>query len=170
MKERIIIAALVAWSGAALLGLGALAYEWDWEGYQPEQPIAFSHVRHVEKNGLECAHCHRFADKGPQATAPAMSICGECHGAMTTDNPEIKKLQGYLREGKVVEWVKVHNNPWHVNFTHKRHIAKGVACETCHGEVRMMEQERRMRSLEMGWCVQCHRQNGASDDCYVCHK
>jgi len=156
----------------AVAGLiGALGFAYGaLEDTAPEQPVAFSHVRHVGEVGLDCEHCHEYADKGPRATVPAMSICADCHEGMETENPEVKKLQGYLKRNEPVPWVKVHDLPWHALFNHKRHVRAGVECATCHGQLETMERVRRVRSLEMGWCVNCHRNKGAPTDCWTCHK
>lgn len=99
-----------------------------------------------------------------------MKICADCHLKVATDKPEVKKLMKYWEDKQPVPWNKVHNLPWHVHFTHKRHIKAGIDCSVCHGEVRAMTTARQVRSLEMGWCVNCHREKGAPTDCLVCHK
>jgi hypothetical protein len=168
--SRVLILAVVAYFGLAALALGAVAAFWQLSAVAPEQPIAFSHALHAGRSEIACSHCHVAAANGPRATVPAMSVCAECHAAMTTQNPEILALQEHLKNGTPILWTQVHQLPWHVHFTHKRHVRAGVACETCHGEVETMERLRRARSLEMGWCVGCHRLEGASTDCLTCHK
>jgi len=170
MKRGLLVVLLMGFFG--LCGLGVLTLGWMWyqDDRPPVQPIAFSHERHVSQVKLPCEHCHQNARKGPQATVPPMSVCAACHAQMKTGNPEVLKLQSYLKEGRPVEWTKVHRLPWHVLFTHKRHLAAGVACQTCHGQVAVMPRMRKLRSLQMGWCVGCHRDKGASRDCWTCHK
>ena len=170
MKKALILMAVSGFYATCIAAKHGVGFLWYLEDVAPEQPIAFSHVRHAGELALECTKCHQYADKGKRATVPAMSICAECHGKMETDNPEVKKLQEYLAEDRPVEWVKVHDLPWHVHFTHKRHIKAGVECRTCHGDVEGMPRMRRVRSLEMGWCVGCHRMKEASTDCLTCHK
>jgi len=160
---------LTAYFLAVLAAVGALA--WDWRKHEaPVQPIAFPHPTHITKVGLACTHCHTTVDKSPRAGVPAMSICMECHKSAATDRPEIKKLAGYWDRKEPVPWIKVHILPWHVRFTHKRHIKAGVDCAVCHGEVKAEMRIRQVRSLRMGFCVNCHRQKGASTDCWTCHK
>lgn len=168
--NKFIVLALTGYFGLMLLALGGLAGHWLATGLPPEQPVAFSHKVHLTRVGLKCTHCHQYADKGEQATVPAMSICMACHKNVKTDSPEIQKLTKAWEAGEGVEWLKVHDLPWHVHFTHKRHIKAGIECQRCHGEVRGMDQMRQVRSLEMGWCVSCHRLNAASTDCLTCHK
>jgi hypothetical protein len=170
MMKRGVTLGLVGYFVIGLVTLFAEYALWQRQRLAPEQPIAFSHHRHVAQNGLVCDKCHAYADKGPRATVPAMSICAECHAQMKSNDAEIVRLQGYFRDERPVEWARIHTLPWHARFSHKYHLRRGVACETCHGEVRTMIRVRRMRSLSMGWCVACHRQKGASDDCVVCHR
>ncbi len=168
--NKFIVLALTGYFGLMLLGFAGLAGHWHATGLPPVQPIAFSHQLHLNTVGLNCTHCHQYADQGKQATVPAMSICMACHKNVKTDSPEIQKLSQAWEGGEGVEWVKVHDLPWHVHFTHKRHIKAGIECQSCHGEVQAMEQMRQVRSLEMGWCVSCHRLNAAPTDCLTCHK
>lgn len=143
---------------------------WKENTNQPVQPIAFSHQKHAGELGLECSTCHQYADKGPHATVPAVSICMSCHENVATDRLEIQKLTKFWNDKEPIPWIKIHNLPWHVVFTHKRHVKAGVECQTCHGEVQTMQVVRQVRSLKMGWCVSCHRQNNAPTDCLTCHK
>ena len=89
---------------------------------------------------------------------------------MKTESEEIKKLAEHYKTGTPVEWEPVHRLPEHVYFTHERHVKAGVACQTCHGQVQLMPQVEKASSLKMGWCLSCHRENGASIDCAVCHR
>jgi len=150
-------------------------------GYRPEQPIPFSHVTHVQKNQMDCQYCHWSVSKAAYAAIPEMQTCMGCHGALAPGLPpkipgstpekqeQIKKLGEYWASGKPVEWVKVHVMPDHVHFNHKRHVKAGVTCQECHGQVPKMEVVERVSSMKMGWCIDCHRQKGASIDCSVCH-
>lgn len=150
-----------------VVGLG---FHWHFLERKPEQPIAFSHNIHMEKVGLACDHCHRYADKSPRAGIPAVSICMKCHETAAADKPGIKKLKQYWDKKEPIPWLKVHNPGWHVYFTHKRHIKANIDCTHCHGQVKGMDTVRQVRSLEMGWCVNCHRENNAPFDCLTCHK
>jgi len=94
----------------------------------------------------------------------------ECHVKVKTDSPEIQKLTAAWADGRPIEWKRVHSLPWHARFTHKPHIGAGIECTTCHGEVAGMAVMRQARSLEMGWCLNCHRQKSAPTDCLTCHK
>ncbi len=147
--------------------LGLLKYA---RGYKPEQPINFSHVIHVQKNNMECTYCHSGVNKSPYATIPAVDTCMGCHKLVKTESEEIKKLTEYYEKGEPVPWEPVHHLPEHVYFTHERHIKAGIGCQNCHGQVQEMEKVEKASSLKMGFCVSCHRENGASIDCAVCHQ
>jgi hypothetical protein len=138
-------------------------------GYRPEQPIHYSHRLHIEKNQMECQYCHSGVTKSNFATIPSVDLCMGCHKAVKTDSPEIKKLKDYFDKGQPVPWEPVNNLPEHVRFNHKRHLKAGVSCQNCHGQIQKMTVVERMASLKMGFCVSCHRENGASIDCSTCH-
>src|SRR4030067_1952114 len=93
-----------------------------------------------------------------------------CHRAIATDKEEIRKLTRHYEEKRPVLWIRVYSLPEHVYFSHKRHAKAGVDCAECHGMVGAMIKIRRVGSLEMGWCVSCHRVKGAPRDCATCHK
>ena len=136
----------------------------------PVQPINFSHRLHTTTVGLQCTYCHRYGDKGLTPGVPEVSVCMNCHKSVKVNSPEIIKLTKYWNEKQPVPWIQVHHLPEHVYFPHKRHVRAGVACETCHGDVKGMDRIYQARSLEMGWCVTCHRANKAPTDCWTCHK
>ena len=146
----------------------------DWHVYKrpPDQPIAFSHRIHAGQLSLECTFCHESMDKSPFAGIPPVEKCMSCHATVATDRPEIIKLAGYWENQEPMEWVRVHRIRIrkYVYFSHKRHVKAGLDCAQCHGEVKYMDKVRRVSSLEMGWCVSCHRENGASTDCLICHQ
>lgn len=170
MKNRIVRFILFAYFAAFAVLLLALGYHWSHYEEAPDQPIAFSHKKHVGELELECTTCHVNADKGKHATAPAVSVCMSCHEGVATDKPEVQKLTKFWQDKQPIPWAQVHQVKPHVYFTHKRHIKAGLECANCHGEVATMDKIRRVRSLKMGWCVDCHRAKGAPLDCYTCHK
>jgi len=142
-------------------------------GYKPEQPINFSHVTHVLQNKMECQYCHWSVQKSPYAVIPEVETCMGCHtlvrGSTPEQQAEIAKLAEYYQNEEPIPWVKVHVTPDYVKFNHKRHVAAGVGCQECHGQVPNMEVVERVTSMKMGWCIDCHREQGASIDCYTCH-
>lgn len=138
-------------------------------GYAPVQPLAFSHKIHSGQNKIPCLYCHTNAERSPHATVPSMNICMGCHNVVATNKPEIMKLRQAYTDKRSVEWIRIHSVPDFVYFNHSAHIAKGVACQTCHGPVETMERVYQVRRLNMGDCVTCHRQNKASISCNTCH-
>jgi hypothetical protein len=136
----------------------------------PTQPIAFSHQIHVSRVGLPCTFCHIYVDKSRRAGVPSVQKCMSCHSVIAVDRPEIKKLHRYWNDKEPIPWVKVHNMPGHVYFSHKRHVKAGLECSACHGEIKNVSVVRRVSSLKMGFCVTCHRAKKASLDCLTCHQ
>lgn len=138
-------------------------------GYKPVQPLNYNHQIHVEKNNMECQYCHSGVSKSPFATVPAVETCMGCHKSILSDRPDIQKLQKHFEEKEPVIWEPVNRLPEHAVFTHERHIKAGVGCHSCHGQVQKMDVVEKVSSLKMGFCVSCHRDQGASTDCAVCH-
>ncbi len=170
MTRKLITAAFIVYVVVCAAGVLVLAQVRGNGAFGPDQPIDFHHPIHVTTVGLECTHCHQTADGSRHAGIPAVETCMECHESAATDRPEVQKLIAYWEEGEPIEWTAVHALPWHVHFTHKRHIQAGVECATCHGPVEAQPRVRQVRSLKMGWCVGCHRERGADTDCMVCHR
>jgi len=133
------------------------------------QPIAFSHRIHAGTNAIPCQLCHTYARRGPVAGIPSVQRCVQCHQTVTPEEPEVVKLMAYWKDKKPIAWVRVHDLPDFVRFTHKPHVAAGVACQTCHGDVAKMEGAVQTESLSMGWCLNCHKERHAPTDCLVCH-
>ena len=141
------------------------------KGYQPEQPLPFSHALHVGTHNIQCQYCHSQVERSRHANIPALSTCMNCHLQVKTNSPFITKLREAYDKGGSIEWVKVHMLPDHVHFNHSAHLAKGVNCQTCHGEIEKMEVVKQNADLSMGWCINCHRQpeNKAPLTCTTCH-
>ncbi|MBA4139269.1 MAG: c-type cytochrome [Segetibacter sp.] len=156
------------------------------QGYQPEQPIYYSHKVHVGTNQISCLYCHGGAQESKHANIPSLNVCMNCHMAINEYNgkdkiykedgtevngtAEIQKLYKYAgydpavskvwdpNKAKPVEWVRIHNLPDHVYFNHSQHVKAGkVACQTCHGEIQKMDEVHQFADLSMGWCINCHR-------------
>ena len=147
-----------------------------------KQPIAYSHKIHAGQLGMDCLYCHTNVDKSPVANLPNVETCMNCHkyvkrrAGQKADSPEIAKLAKYYDDKKTIPWVHVNWLPDHVGFNHKRHVLGGIRCQTCHGPVQEMTVEHRVVTLNMGFCVTCHKANRdnaahpASLDCWTCHK
>ena len=126
----------------------------------PDQPIPFSHKHHVGDDGIDCRYCHTSVEKSGFAGIPSTAICMTCHSQLFTDAPMLEPLRESARSGVPIRWVRVHDLPDFVFFDHSIHIAKGVGCVECHGRVDRMPRIERVASLEMQWCLGCHRNPG----------
>lgn len=137
-------------------------------GYAPEQPIKFNHKLHAGELGIQCQYCHTGAEKGKQAGIPPISTCMNCHSYVKEGaqygNVEINKIKEAYNTKKPVRWVRIHNLPDHVYFNHSQHVVAGkVKCQTCHGAVQEMAKVQQISTLEMGWCINCHREMKIDD-------
>lgn len=122
-----------------------------------EQPVPFSHARHVAGNGLDCRYCHTSVETGPFAGIPPTETCMTCHSQVLGDQSMFDPLYKSWDTGEPVEWLRIHDVPDFVYFNHSIHIAKGVGCETCHGRVDKMPLTWKVNTLHMKWCLECHR-------------
>lgn len=136
----------------------------------PIQPIPFDHTRHAGELGIPCEFCHRGVETQAAATIPSVEQCMFCHRVVGKDNPEVQALVAHWEQNEAIEWVRVHRLPDQVRFVHEAHIRAGLACSTCHGDVQTMKVVKQAVNLNMGMCMNCHRERGASLDCATCHK
>jgi len=153
------------------LGLGGWAFldTFSNVGYAPQQPVPFSHKLHAGTRKIPCLYCHSNAERSRHATIPSTNVCMNCHLVVRTDRPAIQTVTKLYEEGKAIPWVRVHRVPDYVYFSHRWHVARGIACQTCHGQVQNMDVIRQAENLKMGWYISCHRQNKASQECNTCH-
>jgi hypothetical protein len=131
-------------------------------GYSPLQPVKFSHAVHAGQNKTDCIYCHSSAKTSKAAGFPAENVCMNCHIVVRNGTrsgiSEISKVISAYENMKPIEWIKVHNLPDHVFFSHAQHVsAGGVACQECHGKVEEMDVISQANDLSMGWCINCHR-------------
>jgi hypothetical protein len=183
MKQHWLIGGL-----AGVFALGGLAFV---QGGAPQdagaegavvasvQPIAFPHDLHAGSEegqaNMNCQFCHFSAERSVDAGIPSVATCWGCHQVIPgANNPaEVSKIQGYVERGESIPWVRIYKISDHAHFPHMRHVNADITCQTCHGEVQEMgvisERDPAWGGNNMGWCVDCHRQNEASIDCAVCH-
>lgn len=143
------------------------------QGYQPEQPIKFSHALHAGTHKIDCQYCHSSASKSKHSNIPSVNTCMNCHKVVQKGpkygTEEIAKIYKYAdynpdsrmygSNAKPIEWVRIHNLPDHVYFNHAQHVkVGGQACQNCHGPIEEMEEVYQYAPLSMGWCINCHRQ------------
>jgi formamidopyrimidine-DNA glycosylase len=135
-----------------------------------QQPIPFPHKTHIAKKAV-CTDCHETVEKGPIAGIPSVKTCMICHDQIATDHPLIKQVASYSQKGIEIPWQRVYGftHEAHVRFQHAPHIRANVDCAACHGDVANQTVAERVVDHNMGFCVNCHRQKGASNDCLTCH-
>ena len=122
-----------------------------------EQPVPFSHKHHVGDDGIDCRYCHVSVETSAFAGIPPLATCMSCHSQLFNDAPVLKPLVDAYRTGAALSWSRVHDLPDFVYFDHSIHVNKGVGCSTCHGPVDVMPLTWRVASLDMQWCLDCHR-------------
>jgi len=122
-----------------------------------EQPVPFSHQHHVRDDGIDCRYCHTSVETSAFAGIPPLATCMTCHSKLFTDASVLAPLRDAYAGRAPLAWNRVHDLPDFVYFDHSVHIAKGVGCSTCHGAVDRMPLTRRVASLYMQWCLDCHR-------------
>jgi hypothetical protein len=130
---------------------------WTQQGAPHEQPVPFSHKHHVTDAGLDCRYCHTSVETSSFAGIPATQICMNCHSQIWTNAAVLEPIRASWQTGKPIAWQRVHNLPDYVYFNHSIHVSKGVGCSTCHGPVDQMALTWQANSLQMEWCVECHR-------------
>jgi hypothetical protein len=151
--------------GAALLLVAVLAVAYyyirsPWYtgvGVPVDQPVPFSHEHHVGGLGIDCRYCHTTVEQSSTANIPPTYTCMSCHSQIWNDSPTLKPVRDSLANGTPIHWNRVYNLPDFVYFNHSIHVAKGVGCETCHGRVDQMPLTWKAQSLQMKWCLDCHR-------------
>lgn len=156
-------------------------------GYQPPQPIAYSHKIHAGDLKIDCRYCHSDVDKSRQANIPSPSVCMNCHSLVKKESPEIQKLTDYYTKGIPIEWKRVHRVPDFAYFNHSVHVNKGIDCSNCHGNVAAMDKVEQVKDFSMKACLDCHRDphvsikniipgkegikiNNGPTNCSACHR
>jgi hypothetical protein len=127
------------------------------QGVARQQPIQFSHKHHAGELGIDCRYCHTQVEWAAYAGIPSTAICMNCHSQIWVDSPILEPVRASWRSGRSLVWLRVHNLPDFVYFDHGVHVLKGIACETCHGRVDEMNLMAQAASLQMEWCLGCHR-------------
>jgi len=154
----------IAAVGLALLGGGVTFVFWYYfspkhlqVGYEPRQPVPYSHRLHAGELGIDCRYCHANVEKSAVAMIPPTQTCMNCHSLIKTDSAKLEPVRESWKTGKAIEWVKVHKLPEHAYFNHSAHLGAGVGCVSCHGRIDQMEVVKVSQPIGMGWCLDCHR-------------
>ena len=122
-----------------------------------EQPVPFSHAHHVGGLGIDCRYCHTTVEVSAFAGMPPTQTCMNCHSQIWARSPMLEPVRASLKSGEPIRWTRVHDLPDFVYFDHSIHVAKGVGCATCHGQVDRMPLMWQHSTLQMEWCLECHR-------------
>ena len=153
--------------GALLLGVGVtagLTYyftpKYTRVGYQPIQPVAFSHAIHAGQLGLDCRYCHNGVEKSWFSNIPSANTCMNCHNQVLKDDPKLALVRESAQSGKPIPWVQIHKTPDYVYFNHSVHVNRGVSCVHCHGPIHKMDEVYHAKPLSMTFCLDCHRNPG----------
>jgi hypothetical protein len=126
-------------------------------GYQPVQPVAYSHKLHVGDLGLDCRYCHASVESSAVANVPPTQTCMNCHQTVKRDSPLLAPIRESMQSGRPMRWIRVHKLPEYAYFTHNMHVTAGIGCVTCHGRIDEMETVTQVAPLSMSWCLDCHR-------------
>jgi hypothetical protein len=126
-------------------------------GYQPKQPVPYSHKLHAGDLGMDCRYCHANVEKSAVAMVPPTATCMNCHTWVKKESAALEPIRKSWADGSPVEWVRIHKVPDYAFFDHSAHLAAGVGCSTCHGRVDQMVKMHQAEPLSMGWCLDCHR-------------
>jgi hypothetical protein len=154
---QILIGALV--TGPAVVG-GVWYYftpKYTRGGYQPQQPVAFSHAIHVDQVGMDCRYCHDDVEKAWYSNVPSAAVCMNCHTQVLKDSPKLELVRESAATGKSIPWLQVHKVPDYVYFNHSVHVNRGISCVHCHGQINALDEVRHEKPLSMAFCLECHR-------------
>ena len=122
-----------------------------------DQPIPFSHKHHVTDDGIDCRYCHTSVETSHYAGLPSTEICMSCHSQVWSNATMLEPLRESFRTNQSIAWTRIHDLPEFVYFNHSIHLKKGIGCATCHGRVDQMPLMMKVNTLNMNWCVECHR-------------
>jgi hypothetical protein len=126
-------------------------------GYQPIQPVAFSHATHAGQLGIDCRYCHSTVEKSWFSNIPSSSTCMNCHNQVLKDDPRLALVRESAASGKPIPWVQIHRVPDFVYFNHSVHVTRGISCVECHGRIDQMDEVYHAKPLSMAFCLDCHR-------------
>src|SRR5499433_3141887 len=149
----IFIIAAIAWAGAEIQRspYNTRAF------VARQQPVQFSHKHHAGDDGIDCRYCHTTVETAGTAGMPATKTCMNCHSQLFANSPYLEIVRESWRTGQPIKWTRVHDLPDFAYFNHSIHVSKGVGCSTCHGQVDEMPLMWNTSSLQMEWCLECHR-------------
>ena len=127
------------------------------QGQRADQPVPFSHKHHVQGLGIQCQYCHTSVEKSSYAGIPPTKTCMNCHAQIWTNASLLQPVRDSWATGESIQWIRVHDLPDYVYFNHEIHVNKGIGCASCHGRVDQMPLMYEQNTLQMEWCLNCHR-------------
>jgi len=150
--------------GLVLVGTAVTAGVWYYftpkytrVGYQPIQPVPFSHAIHAGQLGMDCRYCHTGVEKSWFSNIPAASTCMNCHSQVLKDDPRLALVRESAATGKPIEWIQIHKLPDFAYFNHSVHVNRGISCVECHGRIDQMDEVYHAKPFSMAFCLECHR-------------
>jgi hypothetical protein len=161
LREASAVAALGGLLYAVVLITGVFSPEMSAIGYAPEQPVPYSHALHAGEMGIDCRYCHTTVETTAFANIPPTATCMNCHATVKTKSELLEPVRRSFETGEPIPWIRVHDLPDFAYFNHAGHIQAGVGCVSCHGRVDRMEVVEQVEPLNMGWCLDCHRDPAA---------
>lgn len=151
-------------TGGLLVGTAVTAGVWYYltpkysrVGYQPIQPVPFSHAVHAGQLGMDCRYCHTGVEKSWFSNIPAASTCMNCHTQVLKDDPRLAPVRESAATGRPIEWIQIHKLPEFVYFNHSVHVNRGISCVECHGRIDQMDEVYHAKPFSMSFCLECHR-------------
>jgi hypothetical protein len=126
-------------------------------GYQPIQPVPFSHSVHAGQLGMDCRYCHTGVEKSWFSNIPAASTCMNCHSQVLKDDPRLALVRESAATGKPIQWIQIHKLPDFAYFNHSVHVNRGISCVECHGRIDQMDEVYHAKPFSMSFCLECHR-------------
>ena len=157
-RGTIIVGGLVAVTVVYVIFLGIpRSSYWNQTEIIKPQPVQFSHKHHVGDDGIDCRYCHTSVETSNSAGLPPTKTCMNCHSQLWATTPYLEPVRKSWKTGIPIKWTRVHDLPDYVYFNHSIHVNTGVGCSTCHGRVDLMPAVYSVASLEMEWCLKCHR-------------
>jgi hypothetical protein len=150
--------------GVVLVGTAVSAGVWYYfspkyyrVGYQPIQPVPFSHAIHAGQLGMDCRYCHTGVEKSWFSNIPAASTCMNCHSQVLKDDSRLALVRESAATGKPIEWIQIHKLPDFAYFNHSVHVNRGISCVECHGRIDQMDEVYHAKPFGMAFCLDCHR-------------
>src|SRR3954471_18809482 len=161
LPRNLIIGAVLVGTGVVLGATYYFTPKYSRVGYEPAQPVQFSHNIHAGQLGVDCRYCHNGVEKSWYSNIPATSTCMNCHNQVLKDDQRLAPVRASAKNGTPIPWVQIHKLPDYAYFNHSVHVNRGVSCVECHGRVDKMDEVFHAQPFSMSFCLDCHRDPAA---------